>query len=203
MKSWFDKPIFLFYNILYKLFLEEIMKKVLVLCSSPRVDGNTELLAKKFVKGVESVNGLAQVEYIRLADKHIGFCQGCRACAETEQCYQKDDMQVLIDKVLDADVLVFATPVYFYTMSAQMKVFIDRLTPIYEKVRADIYILATAWDDEIENLQLTAESIRGLTQMCFENCEEKGCLLIGGCEGKGDVVYKPKFADAFEMGKNI
>ena len=177
------------------------MKKVLVLCSSPRVDGNTEILAKEFAKGaIESGN---EVEYIRLAEKKIGFCIGCRACESTEKCFQLDDMAELIDKVLSADVIVFATPVYFYTMSAQMKVFVDRLTPIYEKVKADIYILATAWDSDIENLKLTADSIRGLTEMCFEDCEEKGCLLVGGLEFKGAIKDKQNYLKtAFEMGKN-
>ncbi len=177
------------------------MKKVLVLCSSPRVLGNTEILAKEFVRG--AVDAGNQVEYVRLADKKIGFCIGCRACENTEKCFQNDDMTVLIEKVLASDVIVFATPVYFYTMSAQMKVFIDRLTPIYEKVRADIYILATAWDSYEENLELTAESIRGLTDMCFEDCQEKGCLLVGGCEHKGDILNKKsELQKAYEMGKN-
>ena len=177
------------------------MKKVLVLCSSSRIDGNTEILARKFVEGADSVGH--QVEYVRLAEQKIGFCIGCRACENTEKCFQLDAMNELIEKVLDADVIVFATPVYFYTMSAQMKVFIDRLTPIYEKVRADIYILATAWDSDKDNLKLTADSIRGLTEMCFEDCEEKGCLLVGGCEGKGDIKNKTRDLEkAFNMGKS-
>lgn len=177
------------------------MKNVLVLCSSPRIDGNTEILAKSFYEG--AVQAGNNVEYVRLAEKRIGFCIGCRACENTEKCFQLDDMNELIEKILLADVIVFATPVYFYTMSAQMKVFIDRLTPIYEKVRADIYILATAWDGDVENLKLTADSIRGLTEMCFEDCEEKGCLLVGGCEHKGDIKNKKDDLNkAFEMGKN-
>lgn len=177
------------------------MKKVLVLCSSPRVNGNTEILANEFARG--AIDAKNQVEYVRLADKKIGFCIGCRACENSEKCFQQDDMSELIDKVLNADVIVFATPVYFYVMSAQMKIFIDRLTPIYEKVRADIFILATAWDSDENNLKLTADSIRGLTKMCFEDCEEKGCLLVGGCEHKGDVLNKKsELKTAYEMGKN-
>lgn len=177
------------------------MKNVLVLCSSPRTLGNTEILANEFVKGATDAGN--QVEYVRLADKKIGFCIGCRVCQNSEKCFQEDDMENLIEKVLNADIIVFATPVYFYTMSAQMKIFIDRLTPIYEKVRADIYILATAWDSCEENLELTAESIRGLTDMCFEDCKEKGCLLVGDCEHKGDILNKKEeLLKAYEMGKN-
>ncbi len=179
------------------------MKNVLILCSSPRANGNTELLAKNFIKGIEDSKKETNIDYVRLNDKKIGFCQGCYACQKTGECFQKDDMASLIQKVLAADVIVFATPVYFYTMSGQMKAFIDRLTPIYEKVRADIYILATAWDAYEENLELCAASIRGLTEMCFENCEEKGCLLVGGCEGKGDIINKPEYNMAYEMGKKI
>lgn len=177
------------------------MKKVLVLCASPRVMGNTEILAKEFVRGAEDAGN--DVEYVRLADQKIDFCIGCRACAESEECFQRDDMDKLSKLVLGADVLVFATPVYFYTMSAQMKVFIDRLTPFYEKVRADIYIMATAWDNMEENLELTAESIRGLTDMCFEGCKEKGCLLVGGCENKGDIKNnQAALNNAYNLGKN-
>ncbi len=175
------------------------MKNVLILCGSPRVHGNTELLAKKFEEGALAAGH--KVEYIRLNNKKIGFCQGCRACDGTQKCFQRDDMDDLVKKVLAADVLVFATPVYFYTMSAQMKVFIDRLTPIYEQIRAEIYILATAWDPEEEHLELCANSIRGLTTMCLEHCEEKGCLLVGGCDHKGDVITKKKYVEAFNMGK--
>ncbi|MBO5436779.1 MAG: flavodoxin family protein, partial [Thermoguttaceae bacterium] len=99
---------------------------------------------------------------------------------------------------------VFATPVYFYTMSGQMKVFIDRLVPVYTEVRADIYFLATAWDPETADLELTAESLRGCTRDCFEECTEKGVLLVGDVQEKGDILKKTDaMTKAFEMGKGV
>ncbi len=178
------------------------MKKVLIISSSPRKNGNSDLLAQEFGKGAESAGN--QVEIVCLNEMKLGYCQGCYACAKTGKCFQNDGMNELAEKVRAADVLVFATPVYFYTMSGQMKVFIDRLVPVYTEVRADIYFLATAWDPETANLELTAESLRGCTRDCFEECTEKGVLLVGDVQEKGDVLKKTDaMAKAFEMGKGV
>lgn len=111
-------------------------------------------------------------------------------------------MVELTTKVLNANVIVFATPVYFYTMSAQLKTFIDRLTPIYEDVKADIYIMCTAWDPDLNNLKLTVESIRGLTRDCFEDCKEKGVIMVGDVSGKGEINGREELTKAYLMGKN-
>ncbi|MBQ2821748.1 MAG: flavodoxin family protein [Thermoguttaceae bacterium] len=178
------------------------MKKVLIISSSPRKEGNSELLAREFARGAESAGN--QTEIVRLNEMRLGYCQGCYACTKTGKCFQNDGMNELAEKVRQADVLVLATPVYFYTMSGQMKVFIDRLVPVYTEVRADIYFLATAWDPNVENLELTAESLRGCTRDCFEECEEKGVLLVGDVQDKGDVLKKTEaMKQAFEMGKGV
>lgn len=176
------------------------MKNVLILSSSPRVDGNSDTLAKEFRRGAEDAGH--NVELVRLNEKNIGYCIGCYACHTTGTCFKKDDMAELYDKMLQADVIVFATPVYFYTMSGQLKVFIDRLTPIYERVRADIYLMCTAWDPDVKNLELTIESIRGLTRDCFEECEEKGVIVVGNVGGKGEIQGRPELIEAYNMGKN-
>lgn len=176
------------------------MKNVIVISSSPRKDGNSEMLAKEFYRG--AIDAGNRAELITLRDYNLGYCHGCYACSETGKCFQKDGMNELAEKLVNADVIVFATPVYFYTMSGQMKVFIDRLVPSYTKIHADIYIIATAWDPEKENLELTAESIRGCTRDCFEGCKEKGVILAGGNSEKGEILGKPEMQEAYEMGKN-
>ena len=149
-------------------------------------------------------NFLPQTPQIRLAEKDVGYCMGCYACQKLHTCVKKDDANELVEKMLSADSSVLATPVYFYTMSGQLKVFIDRLVPVYTEVHADIYFLATAWDPETANLELTAESMRGCTRDCFEECTEKGVLLVGDVQGKGDVLKKTDaMKQAFEMGKGV
>ena len=92
-------------------------KKVLIIGGSPRKDGNSAALCEQFAKGASEAGN--QVEYISLSGKKIGFCTACYAC-EGGECPQKDDVPGIIAKMLDADVIVLATPVYFYTMSAQL-----------------------------------------------------------------------------------
>ena len=113
-------------------------------------------------------------------------------------------MDELSKKLLNSDVIVFATPVYFYSMSGQLKVFIDRLVPIYEKIKADIYLIATQWDTDRELMNNAFEAIRGCTRDCFENCEEKGALFGVGLSEIGDAgKNKDILTQAYNMGKSI
>ena len=124
-------------------------KKVLIIGGSPRKDGNSELLCKEFARGANEAGN--QTEYISLADKKIGFCTACYAC-EKGSCPQKDDAAGIIQKMLAADVIVLATPVYFYTMSAQLKALIDRSVMVYPKIQGkDFYYIMTMADTEKEN----------------------------------------------------
>lgn len=176
------------------------MKNVLILSSSPRKGGNSDRLCIEFYKG--AVDAGHNAEIVRIAEKNIAYCIGCYACQNTGECFKKDDMVELTKKIKSADVIVFATPVYFYTMSAQLKTFIDRLTPCYEEIRADVYIMATAWDSNLDNLQLTVESVRGLTRDCFEGCTEKGTLVVGDVSGIGAIEGREELKTAYLMGKN-
>ena len=99
-------------------------KNVLIIGGSPRIGGNSDLLCDQFAKGASEAGN--QVEKISLAGKKIGFCTACYTCEKTGACPQKDDAAAIIEKMLAADVIVLATPVYFYTMSAQLKALIDR-----------------------------------------------------------------------------
>ncbi|MBQ8761748.1 MAG: flavodoxin family protein [Clostridia bacterium] len=175
-------------------------KNVLIISSSPRVNSNSLGLCQQFCKGAKESGH--NVELVNLQNTKIGYCIGCYACQNTGKCFQKDDMQDIQQKMLNADVIVFATPVYFYSMSAQLKTLIDRTTPFYTQVRADIYLFATAWDSDKNNLLSTIEAMRGLTRDCFENCQEKGVIVCADTHGQGDVISKPEYNTAYEMGKN-
>lgn len=98
--------------------------KVLGISSSPRLKSNSDLLLREALAGAESVG--AQVEYVRLSDLNIAPCTECNACYKTGRCIIEDDYQILSAKMLDADRLIFATPIFFMTVCAQAKILIDR-----------------------------------------------------------------------------
>ncbi len=179
----------------------EFMKNVVIISSSPRNDGNSETLARQFEAGAKTTGH--NVDFIILRDYNLGYCKACYLCEKTGKCFQNDGMNEINEKLVNADVIVFATPVYFYSMSGQLKVMIDRLVPSYTKINADIYIIATQWDSDIKIMENTINSIRGCTKECFENCEEKGILygvsLSEKGEAKANIEYMNK---AFEMGKS-
>ena len=107
-------------------------KKVLILSSSFRKGGNSDTLCDQFAMGARDAGHA--VEKIFLNDKHIGYCRGCGVCNTTHKCIQKDDMAEILNKMVEADVIVMGTPVYFYSMNGQMKTLIDRTVPRYEEI---------------------------------------------------------------------
>lgn len=123
-------------------------KKVLIISTSPRKNGNSAKLAEEFRKGAAEAGN--DVGFISLHDKTISFCKGCFACLETHRCVIHDDADIIREKMLHADVIVFATPIYYYEMSGQMKTMLDRGNPLYSADYAfrDIYMLSTAAEDE-------------------------------------------------------
>lgn len=98
--------------------------KVLGIVCSPRKRGNTEILVAEALAGAKDLN--AEVELVTIADKHISPCDGCESCETTMKCRIEDDMQQLYSKLLETDGIVFGTPVYFWNVSAQAKIIIDR-----------------------------------------------------------------------------
>lgn len=178
------------------------MKNILIISASPRKNGNSDILCDKFMQGA-TVAG-HKVEKIFLKDKNINYCTGCGLCTTNNYtaCSQSDDMEELIQKVLQADVLVMATPVYFYTMNAQMKTFIDRCCSRYTKINnKEFYFIATCADSNKNNLNRTFDSLRGFTA-CLEGATEKGCLYATGVWEKGDVNNTDFINQAYNMGLN-
>ena len=123
-------------------------KKVLVVSTSLRGNSNSEILAKECERGAKDAGH--EVEFVSLHGKDIRFCIGCMSCQRTGHCVLKDDVAEIMAKVKESEVVIFATPIYYYEMCGQMKTLLDRLNPLYEsdyKFR-DIYMLATAADDD-------------------------------------------------------
>ena len=179
------------------------MKKVLLISSSPRRNGNSDLLCDQFMKGAIAAGHRA--EKIFLADKTIHYCTGCGACANaTRPCVQKDDVAEILEKMVGADVIVLATPVYFYTMCAQLKTLIDRSCPRYTAIsNKEFYFILTAADTSRAAMNRTLESLRGFTEDCLENSREKGIVFGLGVMDRGEVKETPAYREAFEMGKRI
>lgn len=178
------------------------MKKVLIISASPRKHGNSDLLCDRFAEGVrESGNS---VEKVFLAEQKIGYCRGCGVCNTTHKCIQKDDMAGILEKMVNADVVVFATPVYFYSMTGQMKTFIDRTVPRYEEISdKEFYFILTAADTEKAALARTMETFRGFTEDCLEGAKEAGIIYGTGAWHVGEIKATPAYDEAYEMGKNV
>ena len=137
-------------------------KNVLVISASPRKGGNSDTLCDEFIRGAQESGNHA--EKIFLASKNIKYCIGCGVCNTTQKCVQKDDMAEILDKMVEADVIVLATPVYFYTMDAQMKTLIDRTVPRYTEIQnKDFYFIVAAADTERKMMERTIEGFRGFT----------------------------------------
>ena len=151
------------------------MKNFLIISASPRKGGNSDTLCDEFMRGaVESGN---TAEKIFLRDKQINYCIGCGVCNSTHKCVQKDDMTEVIEKMLKADVIVMSTPVYFYSMDAQLKTLIDRTVPRYTEMRGkDFYYIVTAADTNVPMLEKTVDAIRGFSVDCFSGTKEKGII---------------------------
>lgn len=175
-------------------------KKVIILSASPRKNGNSDLLCNEFYKG--AMDAGHDVEKIFLADKHIEYCRGCGICNKTNRCIIDDDMAAILDKLLSADIIVMASPVYFYTINGQMKTLIDRIVPQYTNLREKIfYFIITAADSAKANMQRTIECFRGLLD-CLEKPKEKGIIYGIGLWEKGDVMQSNLLNEAYTMGKN-
>jgi multimeric flavodoxin WrbA len=175
-------------------------KKVLILSASPRKGGNSDLLCDQFVRGAQEAGN--QAEKIFLRNKKINYCTGCGACQSNGgKCVQKDDMAEVLDKMIAADVIVMATPVYFYTMNGQMKTMIDRTVARYTEIsNKEMYFIVTAADTRKQAMERTVEGFRGFTS-CLNGAREKGIIYGTGAWKVGDIKGSKAMTQAYEMGQ--
>jgi multimeric flavodoxin WrbA len=176
-------------------------KKVLIISSSPRRGGNSDTLCDQFLKGAQEAGHNA--EKIFLKDKKINYCTGCGVCFDKKKCSQKDDMAEILEKMIAADVIVFATPVYFYTMCGQMKTFIDRNCARYTSIsKKDFYFIVTAAVKSKPAMERTIEEFRGYTS-CLTGPKEKGIIYGTGAWNMDDIKSSNTMKMALEMGKKV
>ncbi|MBQ4354932.1 MAG: flavodoxin family protein [Clostridia bacterium] len=176
-------------------------KNVLILSGSPRKNGNSDILCDEFARGAAEAGN--NVEKIRVAEKNIGFCRACYACRGTGVCAIKDDMAEVLQKRIEADVLVLASPVYFYSIDAQLKALIDRTVARWLDVKnKEFYYIVTAADSGKEAAETTLACFRGYAD-CVDGAIEKGVIYGMGVYEKGKVNDTKAMKEAYEMGRTV
>ena len=177
-------------------------KNIFVISTSPRKGGNSETLADAFIRGAREAGN--QVEKVCLYDKTIGFCKGCLACLKSHRCVIHDDADIIAQKMKEADVLVFATPIYYYEMCGQMKTMLDRANPLYDSDYRfkDVYLLAAAAEEEDSAVEGAVKGLSGWVS-CFPKASLSGTVFGGGADAVGAINGHPALEQAYEMGKTV
>lgn len=178
------------------------MSKIVVLIGSMRKSGNTELLAQSFIEGANKKN---EVEIISVADYKVNPCIGCNSCftREGNLCFQNDDMIAIYDKLRTADIVVIASPVYFYGISAQLKAIIDRLhTPMRNEFQIKKLALLLVGAATLPNL-FDAIKLQYQLILDFFNLKDIGMVLVRGVKEKGDIKGNIALKEAYELGLSI
>ena len=179
------------------------MSRILVISTSLRSKSNSDILTEKLIKGARDAGH--EVEHISLKGKELKFCIGCLACQNTQKCVLKDDAVWIAEKAKNADSLVFATPIYYYEMSGQMKTLLDRMNPLYPsdyKFR-NVYMLATATEDEDYVPEKAVNGLQGWVD-CFEKAELAGSLFCGGISDPGEASGKTaEQEEAYQFGRTL
>lgn len=178
------------------------MKKVLVITTSLRHNSNSDALAESFVKGAQDAGN--SVETVTLKGKNIQFCKGCMACQKKGECVIKDDANSISKKMYEADVIAFATPIYYYEMSGQMKTLLDRANWLYSSDYhfKDIYVLSTAAEDEKSVPDRCVNGVGGWIA-CFERARLAGSVFAGGVDAAGEIKEHKALKEAYDMGRNV
>ena len=179
------------------------MSKVLVITTSLRSGSNSEILAERLIAGAKAAGH--EVELVGLKGKRIGFCIGCLACQKTQKCVLKDDAVEIAEKVKNADTLVFATPIYYYEMSGQMKTLLDRMNPLYSSDYRfrNVYMLSTAAEDGETIAEKAVSGLQGWVD-CFEKATLVDSLFCGGIADAGEAKAKDaELEEAYSFGKQL
>ena len=178
------------------------MKKVIVISTSLRPGSNSDMLADSFIEGAVAAGN--EVEKISLVGKNIQFCKGCLACQKLGRCVINDDVNEIMGKVMQADVVCWATPIYYYEMSGQMKTLIDRMNAMYEQDYQfrDVYLLTTAAENETETPKRAEIGLTGWID-CYPKSHLAGHLFCGGVNEAREIEGNAKLQEAFELGKNV
>ena len=191
------------------------MKNILVVMGGGRPKGNTAQLVDAFVKGAEEAGHL--VEKVSLLKTEVKGCLGCNACRHGKPCVQKDGFNELVPKIKGADLVVFASPLYFWTISSKLKAFIERFYCIAEEDAEPPYgryerypvkdsaLLMTSADEFFWTFE-QAVSYYQFAVVNYIGFHDRGMVLAGGCgdtNGKPQIDKTGHLREAYEFGKNL
>ena len=177
------------------------MKKVVIITSSLREQSNSSLLAQAFKEGAEESGN--SVELISLKENRIAPCVGCSQCQVHGECFMKDKLNDILDKIIEADVFAFSSPTYYYSISGTLKNFIDRTFAKFTKIEnKDFYYIGSSTDTSKTSIDGAIETVNGFLR-CVKNVKLKGIIYGTGLTDPGDAKYDDSLKQAYEMGKNI
>ena len=177
------------------------MKNVLILTSSLRDKSNSSLLAEAFKEGAEESGN--KIELISLKENRIAPCVGCGQCQVHGECFMKDKLNDILDKVIESDVLVFASPTYYYSVSGTLKNFIDRTYAKFTRIKnKDFYYIGSSTDTSTASIDGAVETVKGFLR-CVENVSLKKVIYGVGLTDPDDARYSDILKEAYEIGKNV
>ena len=178
------------------------MKKVLIITSSLRQRSNSDALAEAFARGAADAGN--EVETVTLKGKELHFCRGCLACQQTQKCVIADDAPAIVQKMYEANAIAFATPIYYYELSGQLKTLLDRANPLFTTNYhfRDIYLLTSAAEDETYVPERATAGLQGWID-CYEKARLAGTVFAGGVNDPGEINGHAALDKAYEMEKNV
>ena len=182
--------------------VQKTNKSVLIISGSPRKGGNTDLLCDAFARGAEEVGG--RVEKVFLADYRIDyFSEADEQRVGNRANEAEDDVPMLVDKMVQADVIVLASPVYYMNITGQLKTFIDRTFGRYREMKdKEFFYLTACADPEESTADWAVNAFRGFV-MCLPNPTERGMVKAIGMGRKGAVKGSRYEDEAYNLGKHI
>ena len=177
-------------------------KKVLILSGSPRKGGNSDILCDEFLRGAREAGH--QVEKVRPTEKKIAPCLGCYYCASHGgECVRRDDMADLLQQMIDADVIVLASPVYFYSINAQLKMVFDRTYSTHPRyVNKEFYFLFTSAADSDVVRDGALAGFRSWLE-CLPGAVEKGYVWGKGLSERGAAAPSSAMREAYDLGTTV
>ena len=176
--------------------------KIVVLEGSPNKNGSSNMLADSFIRGAKEAGHSVQVIDAAHADIHP--CIGCIRCGYEGPCVQKDDMETIRRTILDADMMVFVTPLYYYGMSAQLKTLIDRFCAFNSSIqrkRMKSALLTVAWNSDSWTFDALEAHYKTLVR--YLNLKDQGMVLGRGCGTTSMTKHSGYPEKAYELGRSL